>query len=447
QGGMGVVYRGRHLELGRRVAIKRLESKIAKDAESFERFRNEAIAASHITSPHVVQVFDWGKAADGAPFLVMELLEGTDLRALFESEGRLPTELAVGIVVQLLRALISTHQAQIVHRDLKPENIFLCQDGSELPFVKLLDFGISKRTPLLADDERRLTRTGAIVGTAAYMSPEQACGELELDERSDLYSVGVILYEALTGQVPHRARTYEGTLVQICTSDADDVRLLAPLVPEALAKVVAQALERNRDQRYATARQFYDALVDTTDLPARPSSPSLESKSESLPSEPKTTTQQAMAATERDTSLAQRPFESVSVNRRGRHRWVWLSAVALLVLAGLWITREAKRPESERAPEAQSGTNDAATTGAASLSSAALGLATTAGSASTPLQVVTAIPAGTEAGAVHGPALDAARGGSQGRAPRPGTSQQRPPGTPPESPGVASGLKLRRTMQ
>jgi eukaryotic-like serine/threonine-protein kinase len=259
QGGMGVVYLGRHLELGKRVAIKRLDPRIASDPTSFERFRREAIAASRIESPHVVHVFDWGKAADGSPFLVMELLEGYDLRELFRREGRLLPEPAVAIVVQVLRALQRTHQAEIVHRDLKPENVYLCRYDTDEPYVKLLDFGISKQTTRTAGDDP-VTRTGMIMGTASYMSPEQARGDETLDVRSDLYSVGAILFEALTGRVPHRGRTYEATLVDICTRDADDVRLHAPLTPALLAEVVARALKRDVERRYQSAKEFLEAL-------------------------------------------------------------------------------------------------------------------------------------------------------------------------------------------
>lgn len=260
QGGMGVIYRGQHLELGKRVAIKRLDARISSDPNSFERFRREAITASQIESPHVVHVFDWGKAEDGSPYLVMELLEGCDLRQRLMAEGRLLAEQAATVAAQILRALIHTHHAQIIHRDLKPENVYLCRYDEDETYVKLLDFGISKRTEAhLA--AAQVTRAGVVLGTASYMSPEQARGDPELDLRSDLYSVGAILYEMLTGRVPHRGRTYEATLYDICTRDADDIRLHAPLLPEALAKVTARALERDPKRRFQSAKEFLDALV------------------------------------------------------------------------------------------------------------------------------------------------------------------------------------------
>jgi serine/threonine-protein kinase len=469
EGGMGVIYSGQHCELGRRVAIKRLDSKIAKDAESFERFRNEAIAASGISNPHVVQVFDWGKADDGSPFLVMELLEGSDLRALLAREGRLPAHRAAAIALQVLRALISTHHAHIVHRDLKPENVFLCNDGSDQPFVKLLDFGISKRTAMGAAAQQ-LTRSGVIVGTAAYMSPEQARGDLPLDERSDLYSVGVILYETLTGQVPHRARTYEGTLVQICTRDADDVRLLAPLVPERLASVIRRALQRDREARYGSARQFYDALVEAMDLPTRPSDPPGPSR-DTLASGGAGSARELAASLDASTSLehavtvsadtappdtsathppsaTQRAEPNPSLEPRSATRS--MSLVPWLILAGLvavvvGVPLLTQRPTpGPDASALRSSVVNQATTGAASANTVP---SASQGKPTTTMQSPP-VPLDSAATDTQHVAREAPKGASPGRSStaRPGSSP-RAPNTPPENPGVASGLKLRRSMQ
>ena len=260
RGGMGIVYRGTHLSLGKRIAIKRLDARLANDPSAFERFRREAVAASRIESPHVVQVFDWGKSADGSPFIVMELLEGQNLRGYFEDEGRLLPQEAARITAQVLKGLHRIHQSQILHRDLKPENVFLCRYDPEPPFVKLLDFGISKQ---LAPDAvtRGATQTGVVLGTATYMSPEQAKGDQPLDVRSDLYSLGAVLFEALTGLPPHNGRTYEATLIDICTRDADDVRLHCPLISEPLARVIKKALAKNREERFASSTEFLDALL------------------------------------------------------------------------------------------------------------------------------------------------------------------------------------------
>ncbi|MGC4063487.1 MAG: serine/threonine-protein kinase [Polyangiaceae bacterium] len=258
QGGMGVVYRGIHLELGKPVAIKRLERRLATEALAFERFRREAIAASRVNSPFVVQVFDWGKAEDDNPFIVMELLEGRSLRAYLDEEGRLEPSTAVAIAAQILKGLHRIHQAHVLHRDLKPENVFLCDYDHERPFVKLLDFGISKG--LDSSDASPLTRTEAIVGTAAYLSPEQVLGEPPLDVRSNLFGLGIVLYEMLVGHTPHAGKTYEATLVEICSRDVEDVRLANPLIEPRLAEVVRIALSRDRDQRFESAAAFLDTL-------------------------------------------------------------------------------------------------------------------------------------------------------------------------------------------
>jgi serine/threonine protein kinase len=190
------------------------------------------------------------------------LLHGEDLRVRLRREGRLSVEEAVAITEQTLHALMRTHAAGIVHRDLKPENIFLCEhegEGANV-FVKLLDFGISKvNRPEATLDT--LTHDGVVLGTAFYMSPEQARGENGLDGRSDLYALGAILYEMLAGQTPHVGNVYHAVLVDICTRDASDVRTLAPHVPEAVALSVARALNRDRDARYRDAEAFLDALA------------------------------------------------------------------------------------------------------------------------------------------------------------------------------------------
>jgi eukaryotic-like serine/threonine-protein kinase len=355
RGGMGIVYRGTHLELGKRVAIKRLDARLAVDASSFERFRREALAACRIESPYVVQVFDWGKAKDNSPFIVMELLDGRSLRDHFEREGRLEAVEASAIAVQILKGLYRIHQAQVLHRDLKPENVFLCDYNEEAPFVKLLDFGISKQLLTTATAEQ-VTDTGVVLGTATYMSPEQAKGDKELDARSDLYSLGAVLYEALTGTAPHRGMTYAAILVDICTRDADDVRLHCPLIPEALALVVKRALERDRDARFSTALEFLDALVDAVpslnlrkDSGRRSQPPEVTRTSSSPPKRARDNGTIAHASTELKpvkTSKTLKPrrlppaFKALSL------------ALALLVLSAIAFFKMQSRPQQEEAPHA-----------------------------------------------------------------------------------------------
>ena len=188
----------------------------------------------------------------------MELLTGEDLRARLKREGRLPVAAALRIVNQVLRGLLCAHEAGIVHRDLKPDNVFLCARDDDPSFVKLVDFGISKVAR--ARNADTLTRRGTVLGTAFYMSPEQAQSFADIDGRTDLFSLGAILFEMLTGQPPHGGRTYEAVLIAICTHDAPDVRTLAPDVPGSVAAIVSRALERERERRFQSATEFLSAV-------------------------------------------------------------------------------------------------------------------------------------------------------------------------------------------
>ncbi|RYZ09385.1 MAG: serine/threonine protein kinase [Myxococcales bacterium] len=258
RGGMGAVFQATNAGIGKRVALKFLRAQSARDSDAALRFQREALAASLAESPHIVQIFDSGRSEQGLPFLVMELLTGEDLRARLRREGRLDPEAAVRVGSHVLKALKQAHAAGIVHRDLKPDNVFLCRREDEPSFVKLVDFGISKLQQRPGVDT--LTHEGAVLGTAFYMSPEQAQAFPDIDGRTDLFSVGAILYEMLSGAPPHKGPTYEAVLIAICTKDAADVRVQAPAVPEKLAQVVAKALRRNRDERYGSAGEMLTDL-------------------------------------------------------------------------------------------------------------------------------------------------------------------------------------------
>lgn len=260
RGGMGAVYEATNVAIGKRVALKFLDREAARDADAVARFQREAEAAGAVESAHIVHIFDSGTSADGRPFLVMELLSGEDLRARLKRDGRLPVPDAIHVTGQVLRALARAHAAGIVHRDLKPDNVFLCRRDDDPTFVKIVDFGISKITRREATADT-LTRRGVVLGTAFYMSPEQAQALRDIDGRSDLFSVGAILFEALAGRPPHVGSVYEAVLIDICTKDAPDIRTLVPDVPDAVAEVVARALRRERDARWQDANDFYDALA------------------------------------------------------------------------------------------------------------------------------------------------------------------------------------------
>jgi eukaryotic-like serine/threonine-protein kinase len=259
RGGMGAVFEATNVSIGKRVALKFLDREAARDHEAVMRFQREAETASAVESAHIVHIFDSGSSGDGRPFLVMELLTGEDLRSALKREERVPLDDALHITAQVLRALARAHAAGIVHRDLKPDNVFLCRRDDDPMFVKIVDFGISKITRAGATADT-LTRRGSVLGTAFYMSPEQAQAFPDIDGRTDLFSVGAILFEALTGRPPHVGTVYEAVLIDICTKDAPDVREFAPEVPEAIADVIRRALQRDRDRRFESAADFYDAL-------------------------------------------------------------------------------------------------------------------------------------------------------------------------------------------
>jgi len=268
RGGMGAVFAATNTAIGKRVALKFLNREAAKDPAATVRFQREAQAAGMIESEHIVHVFDAGTSADGLPFLVMELLAGEDLRARLKREGTLALPEAIRIAREVLYALVRAHRAGIVHRDLKPDNVFLCgrDDGSFQ--VKIVDFGISKLTHAGASE--RLTYRGTVLGSAHYLSPEQAHGSEHVDHRADLWGVGVLLFEMLAGRPPHVAPGPEAVLVAICTEDAPDLRTFRADAPESVAAAVARALSREPALRFASAEDFLDALAETTDRAGRP---------------------------------------------------------------------------------------------------------------------------------------------------------------------------------
>ncbi len=256
RGGMGTVYESVREDTRERVAVKVLHPHLASDGVTLERFQREAHAATSLAHPNIVLVSDYHHRPPEPAFLVMEYLVGTALSAVLKSEAPLEPHRVARIGIQTLDALAAAHAAGIIHRDLKPGNIFLEQrPGGES--VKLLDFGIAKLKE--SDGYRKLTATGAVVGTPAYMAPEQARGE-ELDARADVYAVGVIMYGALAGQIPHYDEHPGAMLRSILSTDAPALSTVAPGVPPELARIVDTALARNRDRRFPTARAMQHEL-------------------------------------------------------------------------------------------------------------------------------------------------------------------------------------------
>lgn len=258
-GGMGVVVAAEHIELREKVAIKFLLDRAADDPELSERFLREARAAVKIKSEHVVRVIDVGRLPSGAPYMVMEYLEGEDLSQRIE-RGPLPIEDAADFIIQSCEAMNVAHRSGIVHRDLKPANLFLTQRPDGSPIVKVLDFGISKVSSPEAQ-QLSLTHTQAMMGSPLYMSPEQMRSSKDVDRRADIWSLGVILYELVTGDVPFSGATFPEVLVKVMTDPAPSLRALRPDAPEALDAIVRRCLAKSPADRYSSVAALAVALA------------------------------------------------------------------------------------------------------------------------------------------------------------------------------------------
>ncbi len=260
EGGMGAVYEGENTRIQRRVAIKVLHAQVASNQESVQRFEREAQAAGRIGNEHILEVLDLGSLPNGDHFMVMEYLDGEPLSERIRSAGRMRPEDLTRIAIQALDGLAAAHDVGIVHRDLKPDNIFVLREKlGHKDFVKLIDFGISKFQPL-SGGEMKMTRTGTVMGTPYYMSPEQASGSREADHRSDLYAMGVILYEAVTGRVPFDAPTFNQLLFQIVLSEPPPAEQVVPDLNPGFASIITKAMARDADHRFQSAKQFSEAL-------------------------------------------------------------------------------------------------------------------------------------------------------------------------------------------
>ena len=249
QGGMARVHQGVDRQLGRRVAIKVLAPPFDRDGEFVERFQREARAAAGLSHPNIVAVFDSG-SDDGTHFIVTELVEGETLADRLGRDGPMPPADAVAVSIDIARALAAAHARGLIHRDIKPGNVMLLPDGG----VKVVDFGIAR-----AAGSDTLTHTGVVLGSTAYLSPEQAGGQ-PVDERADLYSLGCVLYEMLTGQVPFSAETPIATMYRHVNEDAAPPSTIAPVERE-LEEVVLRCLEKDPKQRFASAAELEAALL------------------------------------------------------------------------------------------------------------------------------------------------------------------------------------------
>ncbi len=256
---MGAVYVAEHILMGRKVAIKRLHPELASDEKAVQRFHREARAAAATGHEHIVEILDLGNAEDGAPYLVMEYLRGQTLAALLRKEQRLDAGAACDLVGQALAALEAVHREGILHRDLKPDNLFLTRGTDGLDWVKILDFGISK-VKHEEGEEFALTRTGVMLGTPFYMSPEQARGMKLLDHRIDLYAMGMILYECLTGRVAFEGDNYHQLLQSILRTPPPAPRSIAPDIDVGIDALIMKAIAKDPNDRFQSASEMLSAL-------------------------------------------------------------------------------------------------------------------------------------------------------------------------------------------
>ena len=311
-GSMGVVYEAIHARLETRFAVKVLGRSSLDREHGLERFWREARAASTIEHDNIVQVIDFKVAPTGQPYIVMEYLQGQSLRDALQACGRFPLQRACIVVAQVLDALGAAHDHGIVHRDLKPANVFLTSKFGREDVVKLLDFGVSK----LADDTMLTTTEGTLLGTPAYMAPEQIRMEQKADHRADVYAAGVVLYELLTGKRPFVRRRVESLLYEVLESAPTAPRELVPDLPRAVEAVILGALEKEPGDRFQTAREMLDALQAAV--------PEL--------------TLCGSTSAQRPTPLLQR-----TAHKRSRARLAWVGALVLLGSVALVLTLRSRR--------------------------------------------------------------------------------------------------------
>ncbi|HYP75541.1 MAG TPA: serine/threonine-protein kinase [Polyangiaceae bacterium] len=272
EGGMGQVYLAEHVAIEKRVALKILRAEFAAKGDIVTRFQQEAISASRIKHPNVLDVFDFGQLENGRFFLAMEFLEGNDLADELSRRRVLDAASGIRISMQMCRALAAAHANGVVHRDMKPENVFLQRTGDGEEIVKIVDFGIAQlrsKDAEIVQTKRRLTRTGMIFGTPEYMAPEQAGGK-HADPRSDIYSVGIIMYEMFTGAVPFTGDTFLGVLAKHLS---DPTPLMTTIYPDvsvssSLQGVIMRALEKDPTVRFQTMLDFAQAISASTDAAA-----------------------------------------------------------------------------------------------------------------------------------------------------------------------------------
>lgn len=366
EGGMGVVYEGTHQDLGRRAAIKILHPRYARSDEVRVRFVREGQAASRVRHPNVVHVYDVG-VESSQPYLVMEYLEGEDLGRLIAGEGILSAQRTADLLTPVVAAVAAAHELGVVHRDLKPENIFVAVERGRIK-PKVLDFGISKiidRTPA-----EPLTGTGAFLGTPQYMSPEQAQGARHLDHRSDQYSLGVILYQCVTGRRPLEEPSIYALIQRIVRGDFPPPRQLSADLPVAFEALILRAMARDPEERFSSTRALGLALLEFASpriLAQYADELAVDALGPTATERPVPAPEARRAGTTLGESVAQRDLLAVS---RPARRWLGVALVAIAVGSAL-LARTWSRSRSSLGPNPNAGPA-AAVEGPAALLAASL---------------------------------------------------------------------------
>jgi serine/threonine-protein kinase len=365
-GGMGVVVAARHEQLEQMVAIKFVKDDALDNDEAVERFLREARSAARLKSEHVARVLDVGRLESGAPYMVMEFLEGSDLAQALTKDGPMAVDLAAALMLQVCEAVAEAHAAGIVHRDLKPENLFLTRTVGGSPKMKVLDFGVSKTSMPLGDPSAKLTRTRAMLGSPLYMAPEQLRSSRDVDSRTDVWSLGVVLFELLSGRSPFEADAMPELCLKIVNEPPLSLAQLRPMVPLAIVAIVERCLEKDRTKRFDNAaelalalepfapprssmfsvRPSFEALRNTPGLHA--SVPSATSFAGPFvpASSPSTTSIPAAWGTE-----GQRVSQQAPARRRGGAGWV----IGVLLVLGAAGAAFALRPTAGPRVEAATG--------------------------------------------------------------------------------------------
>ena len=355
-GAMGIVYAAHHLQLDERVALKVLRSELVAYPDAVKRFSREAQAAAKIKNEHVTRVFDVGELADGTPYIVMESLEGEDLARWLAARGALRLEEAIAFILQACEALAEAHALGIVHRDLKPSNLFCARRPDGALSIKILDFGISNVAVLAtsASDSGRTSGAKSVVGSPFYMSPEQMQSSHDVDHRTDIWALGVILFELLTTALPFEGESLPEVCVKVATRSPRSLRDLRSDLPEEVEATIAKCLEKDPDKRFENLAEFAGSLFPFAGKGARLSIERVVQVSRRA---------RTMAAKAVDGAATLRPSERPTIRPFGatvppprvdpsRHLWVGLGGAAVVALGVvLFWTRPTGNGEHSRPPE------------------------------------------------------------------------------------------------